>query len=244
MQEKQMFIIFVVFVFAFWAYDNLLCKKKESFAEKVAINMFNSRRNEFNSDKEKEMAVKQIFDDANRIIADLHNERKLKIRSVNQEYNKTLMRTDVRFNPGLRDKIQKEHMKRIQSIESISDQQIKTFERLIRKQVDKIMMAPVKINNVIEQAVVAGCEYEPVQMRCSNNKGISNARIKYGRWNNKVCPHGSVNENTEPRQKLYMLKSAEGKNSFEFSNINSHPDVNEDIYPGVVKHWEVEYNCI
>jgi hypothetical protein len=90
---------------------------------------------------------------------------------------------------------------------------------------------------------LTGCEADPVTLTCSQG-AISSATIKYGRWNNTVCPHVTINASTTPAWKTYTLRSALGKNAHRVVDTkNLDPDVNEDPYPGVYKHWEIQYTC-
>lgn len=90
---------------------------------------------------------------------------------------------------------------------------------------------------------LTGCEADPVTLTCSQG-AIKSATIKYGRWNNTVCPHVTINASTTPTWKTYTLRSALGKTSHRVVDAkNFDPDVNEDPYPGVYKHWEIQYTC-
>jgi hypothetical protein len=89
-----------------------------------------------------------------------------------------------------------------------------------------------------------GCESDPVTLVCAYpNQTISKANLQYGRWNNNVCPHGTVNADTPPISKVYQLNSLLGRNNVTLEGKNTLPDVNEDIYPNVYKHWKLEYSC-
>jgi hypothetical protein len=90
---------------------------------------------------------------------------------------------------------------------------------------------------VLKTYTKSGCEGAgSVFSECPN--GINSGTIKYGRWNNSICPHSTVNQNTAAKFKEYPLSSG----------IKDVPDaintyVNDDPYSGTFKHYEVSYVC-
>jgi hypothetical protein len=91
---------------------------------------------------------------------------------------------------------------------------------------------------------IRGCEADPVTLTCPQGQVIAAATIKYGRWSKVVCPHRSVGALTQSRFKDYTLFRAIGQSSYSLGEKESDVDINEDIYPGVYKHWKITYNCV
>lgn len=96
-----------------------------------------------------------------------------------------------------------------------------------------------KINN----KQISGCEADEAKLVCDNNQTIKSASIIYGRWNNLICPHSTINANVPEKKKTYTLKTAINKPTFSIGAKNTHPDINEDIYPNIYKHWTIDYTC-
>ena len=71
---------------------------------------------------------------------------------------------------------------------------------------------------------------------CPN--GIASGTIKYGRWDNTICPHGTVGPNTAPVFKEYPLTA--GITSIPGA-INTF--VKDDPLYGTAKHYEASYIC-
>jgi hypothetical protein len=97
-------------------------------------------------------------------------------------------------------------------------------------------------NRIPITQTISGCEVEPANLTCDTGY-IKTATMKYGRWDNSVCPHATVTSNTEKREKIYNLSDAIGKSSYSIKAKHSHPNVNEDIFRGVYKQWQVDYTC-
>jgi hypothetical protein len=91
---------------------------------------------------------------------------------------------------------------------------------------------------------ISGCEADNANLTCSNGQVIQNAKIKYGRWNNTICPHSTVTSSTPARSKEYNLDSANGKTTYSLIEKHNNPDINDDPYFGVYKHWEITYSCV
>ena len=89
---------------------------------------------------------------------------------------------------------------------------------------------------------IKGCEADEAKLTCSSGK-IKTANIKYGRWDNTICPHSTVNPNTRSVFKEYNLSDAIGQSSYSIKDKNLHKNINEDILPGVFKHWSLDYTC-
>lgn len=83
----------------------------------------------------------------------------------------------------------------------------------------------------------SGCEGVGASLsECPN--GIASGTIKYGRWNNTICPHGTVGPNTAAVYKEYPL--AAGLKEIPGA-INTF--VNDDPMFGTTKHYEASYIC-
>ena len=91
-----------------------------------------------------------------------------------------------------------------------------------------------------ETFVVSGCESEKNDLKCPPNKKITGGNIKYGRWDNKLCPHPTVNSSTKPIFKTYPLLNYP---EIVKSGIISNNNLKDDPYGGVYKHYSVDYTC-
>lgn len=91
-----------------------------------------------------------------------------------------------------------------------------------------------------ETFVVSGCESEKKDLKCPPNKKITDGNIKYGRWDNKLCPHPTVNSSTKPIFKTYPLLKYP---AIVQSGIVSNSNLKDDPYGGVYKHYSVDYTC-
>lgn len=96
---------------------------------------------------------------------------------------------------------------------------------------------------------VSGCENDKVpDLKCDDGWIFSKApELKYGRWNNKICPHPTVNPKTpnkETQFKPYPLSSAfVGKQVATFNGKTAYNLANDDPVPGILKHYEVNGTC-
>ena len=100
---------------------------------------------------------------------------------------------------------------------------------------------PVTPSDTGERFTVSGCEGEDKPIKCPTNKKITAGNIKYGRWDNNICPHGTVNSSTNPIFKNYpLLNQQEIIQSGVMSGYNSLKD---DPYVNVFKHYTVDYTC-
>lgn len=79
-----------------------------------------------------------------------------------------------------------------------------------------------------------GCEGDSVVFDCDN--GISDGTIKYGRWDNTICSHPTVNDSTKSE---YIEKDLT-PDSIEIQDYNS---LFGDPIPGVYKHYDIKYRC-
>src|SRR5690606_18342412 len=79
---------------------------------------------------------------------------------------------------------------------------------------------------------VVGCESPPV-LKCPTGTNISQGTVKYGRWDNTICP--PVNSDTPAQFEEYPLYAdALGKQTYQYPSIHS---VHGDPYPNVPKHY-------
>jgi hypothetical protein len=107
---------------------------------------------------------------------------------------------------------------------------------------------------------ISGCEgTDAAVLQSPSGQVITAARLKYGRWNNAICPHSTVSTGTATggafgisagvalgtpsASKEYNLNSAIGKSTYtiDAGQFNTNSDVNDDPYSGVYKHWEITY---
>ena len=95
-------------------------------------------------------------------------------------------------------------------------------------------------------ATISGCENDKLQtLSCPDGFIIPGARIKYGRWDNKVCLNDTIKTNTPSKSAEFRIPDKYmGKQSIEWGDatIASLID-NKDPYPGVYKHYEITAEC-
>lgn len=96
--------------------------------------------------------------------------------------------------------------------------------------------------NLVKKA--SGCERTgPIALSCNAGQKITAGNIKYGRWDNTICPHPSINASTAPKFKTYPLPTAAvGQNAYSLSS-DINIAVNDDPYPYVYKQYEIDYTC-
>jgi hypothetical protein len=84
------------------------------------------------------------------------------------------------------------------------------------------------------------CAPNSAQLQCPIGSHISSGNIRYGRWDNSICPAESVTPNTPPvdSSQFSIPNEAIGKRTFE---INQMPAF--DVYPNVSKQYEVSFDC-
>lgn len=86
-----------------------------------------------------------------------------------------------------------------------------------------------------ETFTITGCEGESKPLVCSAGK-VPSGIIKYGRWDNSICPHPTVNGSTPSVFKTYPVTS-------DMSSMSGIDTVKDDPYYGVAKHYTVDYTC-
>lgn len=92
---------------------------------------------------------------------------------------------------------------------------------------------PVPANTPI---TVSGCEGENKPLVCASGKVVTSGEIKYGRWDNSICPHPTVNSSTASVFKTYPVTPG-------MASMSGIDTVKDDPYPGVFKHYTVNYTC-
>ena len=92
------------------------------------------------------------------------------------------------------------------------------------------------------EITVKGCEYAVPPISCGPNQQIlNNGMIKYGRWDNSVCP--PVNPENPFNYTIYSLQNrCVGQNSCILGRRGGLFDL-RDPYVGTVKHFEITYSC-
>ena len=100
---------------------------------------------------------------------------------------------------------------------------------------------PSTLSNTNEQFTISGCEDEAKLLKCPTNKKITAGNIKYGRWDNNICPHGTVNSSTPPVFKTYPLLNH--PDIIKSGAMSGYASIKDDPYYGVLKHYTVDYTC-
>ena len=93
---------------------------------------------------------------------------------------------------------------------------------------------------------LTGCENAaPSVMNCPPGSTVSAATMKYGRWNNKICPHATVKSNTAAKSQTYPIANTYlGKPSLDFKGAGALSLAgNKDPYPGMFKQYEINATC-
>jgi len=111
-----------------------------------------------------------------------------------------------------------------------------------KEQSQKVSNDLVTCNNKLDREInVTGCEGGNAFFNCPNGSTIRDATIRYGRWDNNVCPHPTVNQWTSVNYKTYPLNQAVGNQQYNFGVTNSN--IGEDPDPNIYKHWKATYKC-
>jgi hypothetical protein len=89
------------------------------------------------------------------------------------------------------------------------------------------------------QYTIVGCEADSASLACPDGTSIQSGYIRYGRWDNTVCPHPTVKNNG--RDIAFPLPTNFiGQKSVTISDWNS---LKGDPRRGVYKHFKVDYTC-
>jgi len=106
-----------------------------------------------------------------------------------------------------------------------------------------VFVTSSKPSKVTSGPVASGCEGQRATIQCPSGQTIAGGTVKYGRWNNNVCHHGTVKRNTGSRVATGQLpKKCVGQNSCQFTVDNGYGL--GDPYGGTYKHFEVAPQCL
>jgi hypothetical protein len=101
--------------------------------------------------------------------------------------------------------------------------------------------SPTPAQPATKEAKVEGCEADTLKLTCPSGK-MESGSIDYGRWDNAMCLHESVNALTAPVKKSYALPAVcLGKSECDISNPNVL--LGDDPYVGVYKHISAKAVC-
>lgn len=84
---------------------------------------------------------------------------------------------------------------------------------------------------------IKGCENDPSKLICPLGKTVSGGTIKYGRWDNTICPGIGVSSTTVPKFANFNISAGTKSISGMYNYVGSDP------YPNVFKHYELKYTC-
>ena len=82
------------------------------------------------------------------------------------------------------------------------------------------------------------CESVSVNPYCPTGQFITSGSLKFGRWDNTICPGPGVNVSTPISFGVFTLPffCLQGVNSCNLGNSKSLVSIFGDPYPGVFKH--------
>ena len=87
----------------------------------------------------------------------------------------------------------------------------------------------------------SGCEGKPPKIYCNGGRVLKNGSVRYGRWDNSVCPHSTVYSNTLPRWSVSSIPvRCIGLRSCQLNALNSEFG---DPYGGTYKQFTANYTC-
>ena len=94
-----------------------------------------------------------------------------------------------------------------------------------------------------DDVFMTGCEGNSNKASCPNGQTFTDkSQLIYGRWDNSVCPHSTVNDSTAPNTKIFPLPATcLGQNSCTIEQPNVM--VGNDPYPGVYKQVAIAGVC-
>ena len=83
----------------------------------------------------------------------------------------------------------------------------------------------------------------PINIACATGQFITSGSLKYGRWDNSICPGPGVTNSTTASFQTFNLPSSclQGVN---LCGLGSAVNLNQgfgDPYPGVAKHVRIFY---
>lgn len=90
-----------------------------------------------------------------------------------------------------------------------------------------------------------GCERDILpKISCPKGQIVSGVNVKYGRWNNKTCSHGTVKSNTKASHMTFNVPSSYlGKQSVNWNGANIGKLAGKDPTPHIYKHFEMTPTC-
>ena len=82
------------------------------------------------------------------------------------------------------------------------------------------------------------CENVKVNIDCPSGKYISSGTLKYGRWDNSICPSPSVNSTTPANFEIFNIHPVclQGTSGCDLGNSSFLIEKFGDPFPGVAKH--------
>jgi hypothetical protein len=94
---------------------------------------------------------------------------------------------------------------------------------------------------------LAGCAFESGQdipVTCPTGQRFSEAKLRYGRWDNTICSHPTVTAGTPAVEKTYALPQVQGLSSWTMPAAIASRVTMDDPFYGVLKHYELNYTCV
>ena len=87
------------------------------------------------------------------------------------------------------------------------------------------------------------CENVSAGPSCPTGQYISSGTLKYGRWDNSVCPGAGVNSSTRSMYEVFNLPPGclQGVNSCNLGNSINLVQTFGDPFPGVAKHVSLKF---
>jgi len=88
----------------------------------------------------------------------------------------------------------------------------------------------------------SGCEANAPALPCPVGYVIGSGTLKYGRWDNEICPHPTVNSKTPAEYDTFAIpRRCKGMNSCKIGPMDPQSG---KAYVNVYKHYELTYTCI
>ena len=108
--------------------------------------------------------------------------------------------------------------------------------------VDGYSMIPYK------EQIVSGCDSVLLVLQCPKGQKLTKASIQYGRWDNTICPHSTVNAATLSKSRVFPLPTrCVGMETCQIGSWWwwSYTLSGEfgDLYPNVYKHFTASFTC-
>lgn len=96
---------------------------------------------------------------------------------------------------------------------------------------------------VLGVKTVSGCANDGKTLSCPAGKTIVPGKMKFGRWDNTVCPHETVTATTPSVSKYYDFPDAAGKTSWQMPVPTRLIAGGDDPTPGIYKQYSISYRC-